>query len=97
MLSGVLVDYEESQKIPTIIGRALMNLDELPWRGLDVIGQDGQWARNRVLEIAEIVNLWITGQIDNNAMWKVQRGGSNLILYLERAGVRPHYIQKYSM
>ena len=94
MLSGVLVDYKESEKIPTIIGRALTNLDGLSWRGLDVIGQDGQWARARVLEIAEAVNLWLTGQIDSESMWKVQRGGSNIILDLEKAGVRPHYIQK---
>ena len=94
MLSGVLVDYKESEKIPTIIGRALANLDGLSWRGLDVIGQDGKWARARVLEIAEAVNLWLTGQIDNEAMWKVQRGGSNIILNLEKSGVRPHYIQK---
>lgn len=94
MLSGVLVDYKESEKIPTILGRTLSNLDGLSWRGLDVIGQEGKWARTRVLEIAEAINLWLTGQIDNDSMWKVQRGGSNIILDLEKAGVRPHYIQK---
>ncbi len=94
MLSGVLVDYKESEKIPTILGRTLSNLDGLSWRGLDVIGQEGKWARTRVLEIAEAVNLWLTGQIDNDSMWKIQRGGSNIILDLEKAGVRPHYIHK---
>ena len=94
MLTGVLADYKESEKIPTTIARSLDAFDGAAWRGLDVVGQDGHWARVRVYNIAEAVNSWLTGQCDDATMWKAQRDGSNIILEVEKQGAPFHYIQR---
>jgi hypothetical protein len=94
MLSGVLADYKESERIPGNLGRALTNLEGLAWRGLDLAGQDGQWARLRVLAIAEAIHGWLTQTIDAEDMWKAQRDGSNIILDVEKAGAPSHYAKR---
>ena len=94
MLSGVLADYKESERIPSNIGRALTNLEGLAWRGLDLAGKDGQWARDRVLTMAEAIHAWLTQQTDTETMWSAQRDASNLILEVEKEGVPPHYIKR---
>jgi len=94
MLSGVLADYKESERIPSNLGRALTNLEGLAWRGLDLVGQDGQWARLRVLAIAEAIHGWLTQTLDAEDMWKAQRDGSNIILDVEKAGAPAHYAKR---
>lgn len=94
MLSGVLADYKESERIPSNLGRALTNLEGLAWRGLALAGQDGQWARLRVLAIAEAIHGWLTQTIDAEDMWKAQRDGSNIILDVEKAGAPSHYAKR---
>ena len=94
MLSGVLADYKESERIPSNIGRALTNLEGLSWRGLDLVGKDGQWARQRVLTMAEAIHDWITLQSDSESMWEAHRDASNMILEVEKEGVPPHYIKR---
>jgi hypothetical protein len=94
MLSGVLADYKESERIPSNIGRALTNLEGLAWRGLAVSGRDGQWARERVLVMSEAIHDWITGQSESEEMWAAHRDATDLILEVEKAGSPPHYIKR---
>lgn len=94
MLSGVLADYKESERIPSNIGRALTNLEGLSWRGLALSDRDGQWARERVLVMAEAIHDWITGQSDSEEMWAAHRDATDLILEVERAGSPPHYTKR---
>jgi hypothetical protein len=94
MLSGVLADYKESERIPSNIGRALTNLEGLAWRGLALTNREGQWARERVLVMAEAIHDWITGQSESEEMWAAHRDATDLILEVEKAGSPPHYIKR---
>jgi hypothetical protein len=94
MLTGVLADYKESERIPSNVGRALTNLEGLSWRGLDLVGQDGHWARERILAIGEAIHDWLTLQSDSETMWAAHRDAANVILEVEKAGAPSHYTKR---
>ena len=92
MLAGVLTDYKESEKLPTVIGSALTALDSLAVSGLSVKDLDGSWVANRVSRVATAVQVWIHGELPDDAMWAEQADIAPLIVEVEKEGAPSHYV-----
>lgn len=94
MLTGVLADYREAEKLPAVVARSLNDLDGLSRRGLSRIGQDAKWAHERVLALTETVNDWFYGRVSSDEMWVAHSDMGELILDLHKEGVPDLYLHR---
>ena len=94
MLSGVIADYKESEKLPAAICGGLSGLDNLAVRGLQVKDQESDWARERIGKMGTAIDEWLHGKTDDATMWSAVGDTSQLIIDLEKAGVPTHYLAR---
>ena len=94
MLTGVIADYRDAEKLPAVVGRALDDLDGLARRGLNRVGKNSDGAHGRVLVLAEVINGWFYGKQKNEQVWAARSDIGELILELDKAEVPEHYLHR---
>jgi len=94
MLTGVITDYKEAEKLPAVIARALNDLDGLSRRGLTRIGEGAEWSHTRVLELTETVNDWLMLRTSNEELWVAHSDMGEMILDLDKKDVPDYYLHR---
>jgi hypothetical protein len=94
MLTGVIADYREAEKLPAAIGRALDDLDGLARRGLTRVGKNSDEAHSRVLALTEVIHGWFFLKQENNQVWAARSDVGELILDLDKNDVPEHYLHR---
>lgn len=94
MLTGVITDYKEAEKLPAAISRALNDLDGIGRRGLHRVDEDASAAHKRVLRLTEVVHDWFYGRASNDELWLAQSDMGELILDLDRKNVPDYYLHR---
>ena len=92
MLGGVLADYKESERLPATVGGSLLGLAGTGAMALQAKDQDPAWTRARVSTVADRIEDWLNGRIDDPSMWAAHADISRVITEVERAGAGSHYI-----
>ncbi len=94
ILTGVIADYREAEKLPAVVGRALDDLDGLARRGLNRIGKDSAQAHDRILVVTTDVRDWFLSKKGNEQLWAARSDIGELILDLDKAEVPTHYLHR---
>jgi len=94
MLTGVITDYKEAEKLPAVVARALNDLDGLSRRGLHRIGEAADWSHVRVLALTETVNDWLSLRASNEELWVAHSDMGEMILDLDKKGVPDYYLHR---
>ena len=94
MLTGVIADYKEAEKLPSVISRSLNDLDGLSRRGLIRVDQDPIWAHTRVLDLTHVIHDWFYGLCSNEELWLAHSDMGELILDLDRKNVPDYYLHR---
>lgn len=94
MLTGVITDYKEAEKLPAVVARALNDLDGLSRRGLHRIGEGADWSHERVLALTETVNDWLYLRTSNEELWVAHSDMGEMILDLDKKGVPDYYLHR---
>lgn len=92
MLAGVLADYKESERLPAVLGGALLGLASTLSAALEVKDQDPAWARRRVAAFGGTLMDWLHGRVDDAGLWTAHADISRTITEAERAGIGTHYV-----
>jgi hypothetical protein len=94
MLTGVIADYKEAEKLPSVISRSLNDLDGLSRRGLLRVDQDPTSAHSRVLDLTHVIHDWLYGLCSNEELWSAHSDMGELILDLDRKNVPDYYLHR---
>lgn len=94
MLGGVLADYKESEKLPAVVGGALLGFSGTCVLALVAKEQEHGWARQRVASVATRIEDWLNGCVSDSEMWQSHADLSQLITDVERAGGGTHYLSR---
>jgi hypothetical protein len=94
MLTGVITDYKEAEKLPATISRSLDDLDGLSRRGLQRVNKNSSWAHERVLHLTEVVHDWFCGRVSNDDLWRARSDMGEMILELDRNDVPDYYMHR---
>lgn len=94
MLSGVMGDYKESEKLPSAVAGSLSGFEGLAVRGLEVKGADSSWVRPRITTVAKAIDDWFYSRIDDAAVGAATGDLNKMIVDLEKAGVPTHYLAR---
>jgi hypothetical protein len=92
MLAGVIADYKESEKLPAVVGGALLSLDSHSMAALSVKDVDGSWVKGRLLPIADSIRSWLHGRVPDDQVWAAQSKVLPLVVDVEKAGAPSHYV-----
>lgn len=94
MLSGVMGDYKESEKLPSAVAGGLSGFEGLAVRGLEVKGADASWVRPRITKVAHAIDDWFYSRISDEEVGKATGDLNVMIQDLEKAGVPTHYLAR---
>jgi hypothetical protein len=94
MLTGVISDYKEAEKLPAVIARALNDLDGLSRRGLARIGEGADQSHARVVALTETVNDWLFLRASNEELWDAHSDMGEMILELDKKDVPDYYLHR---
>lgn len=94
MLSGVMGDYKESEKLPSAVAGGLSGFEGLAIRGLEVKDADTSWVRPRITKVAHAIDDWFYSRISDEEVGKATGDLNVMIQDLEKAGVPTHYLAR---
>ena len=86
MLSGVMSDYKESEKLPGELACTLENLEETLVAGAHLKALDGAAMRRAVIDLTEAVRRWLFKEIKDDDVFTAVSGLSTQLEQLEVAG-----------
>ena len=92
MLSGVMGDYKESEKLPSAVAGSLSGFEGLAVRGLQLKDADSSWVRPRISKIAQAIDDWFYSRISDEEVGAATSDLGEMIVELEKAGVPSHYL-----
>lgn len=94
MLSGVMGDYKESEKLPSAVAGGLSGFEGLAIRGLEVKELDTSWVHPRITKVAHAIDDWFYSRISDEEVGKATGDLNVMIQDLEKAGVPTHYLAR---
>ena len=94
MLSGVMGDYKESEKLPSAVAGGLSGFEGLAIRGLEVKDADTSWVHPRITKVAHAIDDWFYSRISDEEVGKATGDLNVMIQDLEKAGVPTHYLAR---
>ena len=94
MLSGVLGDYKESEKLPSAVAGGLSGFEGLAIRGLEVKDLDSSWVHPRVTKVAQAIDDWFYSRISDEQVGAATSDLNVMIQDLEKAGIPTHYLAR---
>mgnify|MGYP006272734717 CR=1 FL=1 len=94
MLSGVMGDYKESEKLPSAVAGGIAGFEGLAVRGLQMKDADTSWVRPRIAKVAQTIDDWFYSRATDEEVG-VATGDLNVMIQdLEKAGVPTHYLAR---
>ncbi len=94
MLAGVMADYKESEKLPSVIGGSLLSINSLAHGALATKGVDTAFIRPRLAQVAETINEWLYDRVGDDQVPMAQGMVNELIIDVEKAGGTTHYLTR---
>ncbi|MEI6405006.1 MAG: hypothetical protein WCO64_04460 [Actinomycetes bacterium] len=94
MLSGVIGDYRESEKLPSDVGGGLLGFELYATRGLQVIDKDSAWIHPRLVPIAHSINDWFYGRKTDAQLWADYDDVNQIVVELSKSGVTIPYLNQ---
>jgi len=93
MLSGVIADYKEAEKLPSAVGVYFSFFEDYAVRGLNIANVDASWVHGRLVSVAHAINEWFFARKTNDELWSVYRENMNYIAdQVANSGTKSQYI-----
>ena len=94
MLTGVIADYKESEKLPTAVSSGLLDIRDYAVRGLNVIDQDDSRVRAILAPVAHAINDWFYGRKSSAELWAAYNNVNQLIDDVAKLGATDPYVDQ---
>jgi hypothetical protein len=94
MLTGVVADYKESEKLPSSVGWGLVGLEDYAVRSLRVIDKDDSWVHGRFVPVAHSINDWLYGRKNNAELWADYADINKVIDEIAKMGATDPYLHQ---
>ncbi len=93
MLSGVIADYKEAERLPSDRGRHSPRSPRRKRQQLNIANVDSSWVHGRLVIVGYAINEWFYSRKSNEELWSVYRENMTYIAdQVANSGTKSQYI-----